>query len=121
VPLVGDSGLVLFALGWSIKSLALRANAFAIAVVRLQSERAHAVADSGAYSVIRHPFYAADALIFVGLGLWLESYVAALCAVIPLAFMVIRMHLEERFLKRELPGYNDYTVRVPHRLIPGVW
>jgi protein-S-isoprenylcysteine O-methyltransferase Ste14 len=35
--------------------------------------------------------------------------------------MVIRLHLEERFLRRELPGYNDYTLRVPHRLIPGVW
>jgi protein-S-isoprenylcysteine O-methyltransferase Ste14 len=120
-PLFDNIGLVLFALGWSIKNLALRANAFATAVVRLQSERAHAVADSGVYAVIRHPFYAADPLILVGLGLWLESYAAALCAVIPVSLMVIRLHLEERFLRRELPGYNDYTMRVPHRLIPGVW
>jgi protein-S-isoprenylcysteine O-methyltransferase Ste14 len=35
--------------------------------------------------------------------------------------MVIRLHLEARFLRREFPGYSDYTVRVPHRLIPGVW
>ncbi|MEO6525744.1 MAG: hypothetical protein ABIP93_03900, partial [Gemmatimonadaceae bacterium] len=48
-PLMGAIGLVLFALGWSLKSLALRANAFATAVVRLQSDRAHAVADSGVY------------------------------------------------------------------------
>jgi protein-S-isoprenylcysteine O-methyltransferase Ste14 len=120
-PLLGDIGLILFALGWGIKNLALRANAFATAVVRLQSERAHAVADSGVYAVVRHPFYAADPLILVGLGLWLESYAAALCAVIPVSLMVIRLHLEERFLRRELPGYNDYTMRVPHRLIPGVW
>ncbi|MEP7001532.1 MAG: isoprenylcysteine carboxylmethyltransferase family protein [bacterium] len=120
-PLVADIGLVLFALGWSIKNLALRANAFATAVVRLQSERAHAVADSGVYAVIRHPFYAADPLILVGLGLWLESYVTALCALVPISLMVIRLHLEERFLRRELPGYSDYMSRVPHRLIPGVW
>lgn len=73
------------------------------------------------HAVVRHPFYAADPLILVGLGLWLESYAAALCAVIPVSLMVIRLRLEERFLRRELPGYNDYTVRVPHRLIPGVW
>jgi protein-S-isoprenylcysteine O-methyltransferase Ste14 len=120
-PLLADAGLVLFAIGWSIKNLALRANAFATAVVRLQSERAHAVADGGIYAVVRHPFYAADPLIFVGLALWLESYAAALWAVIPVSLMVIRLHLEERFLRRELPGYDDYTVRVPHRLIPGVW
>jgi len=120
-PLVAGLGLVLFALGWSIKSLALRANAFAVAVVRLQSERAHAVADSGVYGVVRHPFYAADPLILVGLGLWLESYAAALGAVVPVALMVIRLRLEERFLQRELPGYAEYAKRVRHRLIPGLW
>ncbi len=120
-PLLGGTGLALFALGWSIKSLALRANAFATAALRLQSERAHAVADVGLYAVVRHPFYAADPLILVGLGLWLESYAAVLCAVVPLSLVVIRLHLEERFLRRELPGYVEYTTRVPHRLVPGVW
>ena len=120
-PLLSGAGLVLFALGWSIKGLALRANAFATAVVRLQRERAHAVADSGVYAVVRHPFYAADPLILVGLGLWLESYVAALSAVVPVALVVIRLRLEERFLRRELPGYDEYMMRVPYRLIPGIW
>jgi protein-S-isoprenylcysteine O-methyltransferase Ste14 len=120
-PLFGVSGLILFALGWSIKNLALRANAFATAVVRLQSERAHAVVDSGMYAVVRHPFYAADPLILVGLGLWLESYTAVLCAILPISLMVVRLCLEERFLRRELPGYDEYAMRVPHRLIPGVW
>jgi protein-S-isoprenylcysteine O-methyltransferase Ste14 len=120
-PLVAGLGLLLFALGWSLKSLALRANAFAVAVVRLQRERAHAVADSGVYGVVRHPFYAADPLIFVGLGLWLESYAAALAAVVPVVLMVIRLRLEERLLWRELPGYAAYAERVRHRLIPGIW
>lgn len=120
-PSVSGLGLVLFALGWSVKSLALRANAFAVAVVRLQSERAHAVADSGPYGVVRHPFYSADPLILVGLGLWLESYVAALGAVVPIALMVMRLRLEERFLRRELPGYTAYAERVRFRLIPGIW
>lgn len=119
-PLAG-LGLVLFTLGWILKSLALRANAFATAVLRLQSERAHAVVDTGVYRVVRHPFYAADPLIFIGLGLWLESYAAVLCAVVPVAFMILRLRLEERFLRRELPGYAEYSVRVPHRLVPGIW
>ncbi len=120
-PLLKDLGLVLFALGWGLKSLALWANAFAVPVVRLQRERAHALVDSGVYGVIRHPFYAADPLIFIGLGLWLESYLAVVIAGIPLTFMLVRLYFEERFLQRHLPGYDAYMLRVPHRLIPGVW
>jgi protein-S-isoprenylcysteine O-methyltransferase Ste14 len=114
-------GLVLFAVGWAIKSLALRANAFAVTVVRIQHEREHVVVDDGIYGIVRHPFYAADPLIFIGLGLWLESYVAVLCAVIPLTIVVWRLRMEEQVLRRELPGYSEYTTRVRHRLIPGVW
>jgi protein-S-isoprenylcysteine O-methyltransferase Ste14 len=120
-PLLGYLGIALFAAGWSLKSMALRANAFATAAVRLQRERAHAVVDSGVYRVVRHPFYAADPLILVGAGLWLGSFVAVLFAVVPMAFLVVRLHSEERFLRRELPGYHEYTLRVRHRLIPGVW
>jgi len=114
-------GLALFALGWIIKNLALRANAFAVSVLRLQSERAHTVADSGLYAVVRHPFYAADPLIFVGMSFWLQSYLAALAAVLPISLMVVRLRMEERFLTRELPGYAAYSNRVRFRLIPGVW
>lgn len=121
VPPVAGLGLLLFALGWTLKSLALRANAFAVTVVRVQRERTHVVADSGVYGVVRHPFYAADPLIFVGLGLWLESYAAVMCAVLPVAIMMLRLHLEERFLWRELPDYAAYAARVRYRLIPGVW
>jgi protein-S-isoprenylcysteine O-methyltransferase Ste14 len=89
--------------------------------VRVQREREHAVVDAGPYRVVRHPFYAADPLIFVGLGLWLGSYIAVLCSVIPLALMVLRLQLEEEVLRTELPGYEAYMKRVRSRLIPGVW
>jgi protein-S-isoprenylcysteine O-methyltransferase Ste14 len=120
-PSIAWLGLALFGLGWILKSLALRANAFAIAVVRLQSERAHAVADSGPYDMVRHPFYAADPLILVGLSLWLQSYLAAMAAVIPLVLMIVRLRMEERFLLHELAGYRNYTTRVRFRLFPGIW
>jgi len=120
LPIAGVA-LACFALGWSLKSLALRANAFAAPVIRVQSERAHTVAESGPYSVVRHPFYAADPLILIGMSVWLESYVAALCAVVPISLMVMRLRLEERLLERQLPGYAAYAERVPFRRIPGVW
>ncbi len=114
-------GLVLFTLGWTLKNLALRTNAFATAEVRVQRERGHGVVDAGPYAIVRHPFYAADPLILVGLGLWLESYVAALAAVVPVALMMVRLTLEERLLRRELPGYEGYVARVRWRLVPRVW
>jgi protein-S-isoprenylcysteine O-methyltransferase Ste14 len=116
---VSSIGLLLFAVGWAIKGLALHANAFATTAVRLQRE--HVVVDRGVYRIVRHPFYAADPLILIGLGLWLESYLAALLSIVPLAFMVARLSFEERFLRRELPGYAEYSARVPHRLFPGLW
>jgi protein-S-isoprenylcysteine O-methyltransferase Ste14 len=118
---VADVGLLLFALGWTLKGVVLRANAFATSVVRLQRERNHSVVDSGPYRVVRHPFYAADPLIHVGLSLWLESYFAALCAIVSIAVLVTRIRFEERFLRRELAGYAAYSARVQYCLIPGVW
>jgi len=118
---LGAAGLVLFTLGWGIKGLALRANAFATAVVRWQPERNHVVVETGPYAVVRHPFYAADPLIFLGLSLWLESYTAALCALVPTGLMVMRLRLEEQLLRDALPGYRAYAKRVQHRLVPGLW
>jgi protein-S-isoprenylcysteine O-methyltransferase Ste14 len=115
------TGLALFAVGWTIIAVALRTNSFAVTVVRLQDERHHTVVDTGIYRVIRHPMYAGNPLVNVGLSLWLGSYTAVLFATIPLCLLMMRISLEERFLRRELPGYLEYTARVPYRLVPGLW
>ncbi|HEX9444095.1 MAG TPA: hypothetical protein VGA73_08235 [Candidatus Binatia bacterium] len=57
----------------------------------------------------------------IGMPLWLEPYAAVLLAGLPIATLVVRISIEERFLRRELPGYDDYTKRVRYRLIPFVW
>ena len=53
--------------------------------------------------------------------LWLESYAAALLASVPIGTLVVRIVVEEQFLRRELAGYDAYTERVRYRLIPYVW
>ena len=60
--------------------------------------------DSGLYSLVRHPMYAGAITLFVGMPLWLESYAATILASIPAGLLVLRIHIEERFLRRELPG-----------------
>jgi hypothetical protein len=37
------------------------------------------------------------------------------------AALVVRRPLEERFLRRALPGYTPYAARVRFRLVPGIW
>jgi protein-S-isoprenylcysteine O-methyltransferase Ste14 len=120
-PVLANVGLVLFALGWTIIAVALRTNPFAVAVVRVQNEREHVVVDTGIYGVVRHPMYAGNPLVNVGLGLWLGSYSAVLFAAIPLGLLMVRIGLEERFLRRELAGYREYAAQVPYRLLPGLW
>jgi len=64
------------------------------------------VIESGVYGVVRHPMYAGAVLLMVGMPLWLESYAAALLASIPIGTLVVRILVEELFLRRALAGYK---------------
>jgi protein-S-isoprenylcysteine O-methyltransferase Ste14 len=120
-PLVSFLGLALYIAGWWIMTLAMKVNPFAVPVVRLQEERHQRVIDTGVYAVVRHPMYAGFIPMVVGPALWLGSYVAALLAIVPIAVLAVRSVLEERFLRRELKGYDAYLEKVRYRLIPFVW
>ena len=119
--MVSFLGLALYVAGWWILSLAMKINPFAVPVVRLQQERHQRVIDTGVYAVVRHPMYTGFAPFAIGPALWLGSYPAALLAIVPVAVLAVRSVFEERFLKRELRGYEAYTERVRYRLIPFVW
>ena len=114
-------GLLSFAAGWRMVTSAMVENAFAVTVVRLQTERRQHVVDSGPYRIVRHPMYAAVIPLTAGPALWLGSYAAAIAATVPAALVAIRILFEEKFLRRELPGYEEYTTRTRFRLIPFVW
>jgi len=118
---VSSAGLILFVAGWWVMTLALRTNPFAALVVKHQEDRRQVAIGSGLYSLVRHPMYAGAITLFVGMPLWLESYAATILAGIPAGLLVLRIHIEERFLRRELPGYAAYTRRVRYRLIPRLW
>jgi protein-S-isoprenylcysteine O-methyltransferase Ste14 len=118
---VSTIGLLIFGLGWWIVALSFQANSFAVPVVKLQQERGHVVVDTGVYAIVRHPLYVGVILMMFGMPLWLESYAGALFAIVPSLTLAIRIVVEERFLRRELPGYEMYTERVRYRLVPWVW
>jgi protein-S-isoprenylcysteine O-methyltransferase Ste14 len=101
--------------------LVFRANSFAAPVVKVQTERGHAIVTTGPYAVVRHPMYAGAIAFVLGIPLLLGSwYGLALAPVLIVAFAV-RAVLEERTLAAQLPAYADYAARVRYRLVPQIW
>jgi protein-S-isoprenylcysteine O-methyltransferase Ste14 len=121
VALVSSFGLALYVCGWWILTLAMKVNPFAVPVVRLQEDRNQRVIDTGVYAVVRHPMYAGFVPMAVGPALWLGSYFAAVLAIIPIAVLAVRSVFEERFLQRELQGYDSYMEKVRYRMVPFIW
>lgn len=81
----------------------------------------HKLIDSGIYTCIRHPIYAAILLEILGLGLALSNWVSILLLIVPnLAALVYRIYVEEKALIEHFGDvYTDY-VRKTKRLIPGI-
>jgi len=104
-----------------ISYLTLRENTFAAPVVKIQKERAHTVITSGPYRYVRHPMYAGMIFYLFGAPLLLGSWWGLLWGCVLLGVFAIRIQIEEGTLRRELPGYNEYTARVRYRLVPRVW
>jgi protein-S-isoprenylcysteine O-methyltransferase Ste14 len=119
--LVSFLGLALYVASWSIMTLAMKVNPFAVPVVSLQEERHQRVIDTGVNAIVRHPMYSGFIPMVVAPALWLESYVAALLAIVAIAVLTMRSVFEERFFNRELTGYDAWTKKVRYRLIPFVW
>ncbi len=80
------------------------------------------VIDTGPYRVVRHPAYAANLLVCLGIGVALGNWLA-LCAAIalPVAAHLPRIFKEERLLASELgEPYARYAAS-HRRIIPGLW
>lgn len=122
VPLVfAYVGVVLFVLAMIVITWASSVNPFAESTVRIQTERGHRVITSGPYHVIRHPLYAAAIVMFAAISLILGSlWSLAFAGLIAVVFLV-RTAMEDRTLRHELPGYEEYAAHTRYRLLPGVW
>ena len=114
-------GYLLFLIGTAGNLWVLRVNKFAEPGVRIQTDRAQKVVDTGPYALVRHPLYATSFFLCVGIPLALGSYWALVPTALGVVVLVVRTALEDRTLQRELDGYKEYALRVCYRLIPGVW
>jgi len=118
LQVLGALGLVL---SLYVLFLTFRENAYLALVVKVQQERGQTVVTSGPYRYVRHPMYATMFLFLPGSALLLGSWWGLLLCLVILGLLVWRTTLEDRMLKNELAGYDEYARQVRYRLIPRVW
>jgi protein-S-isoprenylcysteine O-methyltransferase Ste14 len=109
--------LIVAAFGFFL--VVLRANSFAASAIIV--EAGQRVISTGPYAYVRHPMYAGAILLIFAVPIALGSWWGLLVAVIATPVLIVRIFDEERALGAELPGYKDYLVKVPYRLVPRVW
>lgn len=96
-------------------------NSFLSPLVRLQKERKQQVAQTGVYSMVRHPMYLGGILLFICAPMLMGSILGLIIGIVLSALLIGRIFGEERLLNAKLEGYNAYTETVKYRLIPFVW
>jgi protein-S-isoprenylcysteine O-methyltransferase Ste14 len=116
ICLVGD---VLVAVGAGVVMLTVIQNSHAAATVRV--EAGQKLASTGLYGLVRHPMYAGNVIMMVGVPLALGSYWGLIFVVPGLIVLVSRIRDEEKLLQEELTGYREYTRKVRYRLLPYMW
>lgn len=114
-------GIALFGLSTTLITWVLVVNPFAESTVRIQTDRGHTVVSSGPYRFVRHPMYVGAILMYLATPLLLGSLWALALSVLICGLFVVRTALEDRTLRRELPGYEAFSARTRYRLVPGVW
>jgi protein-S-isoprenylcysteine O-methyltransferase Ste14 len=116
ICLVGD---VLVAAGVGVMTLVVIQNSYAAATVHV--EAGQQLASGGLYGLVRHPMYAGNLIMMVGIPLALGSYWGLVFVVPALIVLALRIRDEEKLLQEELDGYREYTQKVRHRLVPHIW
>jgi len=115
IVILGNALIVLSYIGFYF---VFRENTYGAATIRV--ERNQRVISTGPYAIVRHPMYAAALIFMIGIPLALGSWWGLLALAPGVPALVWRILDEERLLKRDLPGYVEYTQRTPYRLIPGI-
>jgi protein-S-isoprenylcysteine O-methyltransferase Ste14 len=99
----------------------MHVNRFFSSVVRIQQERGHHLVTSGPYRWVRHPGYAGAIPAVAASGVALCSWLATAIGVLGVPLLIGRTIVEDRVLRAQLPGYDNYAGQVRWRLLPGIW
>jgi len=120
-PALRAVALLLFGAGFGLVIWSMAVNRFFSSVVRVQSDRGHAIITAGPYRYVRHPGYIGMLMSYGVVALAIGSWWGLLPGMLALLVVLRRALLEDAYLLEHLPGYGEYAAAVPHRLVPGVW
>jgi len=96
-----------------------KGNSFASAIIEVDKDQS--VISTELYGIVRHPMYSGAIILFVFTPFALGSF-WALPFVLPLLIVIMaRLMDEEKYLKKNLNGYEEYCRKVRYRLIPFIW
>ena len=116
ISIIGAGLVVLANLIWFYVQ---KENTFVGATVRIYEGQK--VISSGPYALVRHPKYVGDLVLILGIPLVLGSWWGLLVLAVSIPGLVWRILDEEKLLKKDLPGYVEYTQKVHYRLVPYLW
>jgi len=105
--------------GYLMTLWVLKTNRFAASTIQVESGQT--VISDGPYRIVRHPMYFGMSLMFLFTPLALGSYITAPAFFLLIPLIVLRLLNEEKVLRQQLPGYAEYCLRTPFRLVPGLW
>src|SRR3954469_11057194 len=112
-------GNVLVLVGLAVAEVVVIQNNYAAATITVEKDQP--VVSTGLYSVVRHPMYVGALILVVGMPLALGSYWGLLTMIPGVLIFAARITDEEKALRQELAGYEDYIDKVHYRLVPYVW
>jgi protein-S-isoprenylcysteine O-methyltransferase Ste14 len=112
-------GNVLVLVGLGLAELVVIQNNYAASTITVEKEQK--VVSTGLYGLVRHPMYVGALIMMVGMPLALGSYWGLLTIIPGVLVFAARINDEEKALRDELNGYDEYTQKVHYRLVPGVW
>jgi protein-S-isoprenylcysteine O-methyltransferase Ste14 len=114
-------GFVLTFLSGHIMFLVVKENPHLSSIVEVHQDREHKVVTTGLYRYVRHPWYVGLFLWFFCVPLALGSLYSLIPAGVLTILLVMRIFIEEKTLRQELPGYKEYCQKVKYRIIPYIW
>ena len=112
-------GNVLVAVGLILAQTVVFQNSFAGASIQVEDEQQ--LVSTGLYGLVRHPMYFGAVLMMFGTPLALGSSWTLLVSIVSIPVFGVRITDEEKMLRAELDGYDEYTQKVRYRLLPYLW
>jgi protein-S-isoprenylcysteine O-methyltransferase Ste14 len=109
---IRNLALAAFLLSGAFQAWAMIVNPFFSPAVRIQTERGHHLILTGPYQLMRHPGYFAMSISVPASALAIGSWIALMPAAGFVLLIKHRAHLEDEFLRNNLPGYIAYATRV---------